>query len=85
MLPLVKKGQWVSYRISKIENISKVFQSNPKSVWIETENGRIMKLHKRRHFVKVVEEPKAEGRKERKPKKLLDDLFDDLIPGPTSS
>lgn len=84
MLPLVKRGQWVSYKIGRIEDTAKAFQSNVRTVWVE-KNGRVLKLHKRRHFVKVIEDPRGLGRKEEKPKKALDDLFDDLLSGPTST
>ena len=79
MLPLVKKGYWVEYKMGRETYIHKCFQSNPTTVWVEDEKGRVVKLHKLRNFIKVVEEPKVDGRKEEKPKKPLDNLFDDLL------
>ena len=84
MLPLVKKNYWVQYKMGRKTYTHKCFQSNPSTVWVEDDNGRVVKLHKLRNFIKVVEEPKQGGLKEEKPKPL-DNLFDDLISRPSRS
>ena len=80
MLPLVKKGYWVQYKMGKQTYIHRCFQSNPSTVWVEDDNGRVVKLHKLRNFIKIVEDPN-EGKEELggKPQKDLDDLFNDLL------
>ena len=56
-----------------------VFNSNPTTVWVYDDTGRVIKVHKTRHFVKIIEKPKkAKGGKEEKPSKALDDLFEKL-------
>ena len=85
MLPLVKRGMTVEYTIGRETKIGKVRASNIKAVWIDLESGRVLKLHKRRHFIKVIE-PSEKGKEEvqgEKPSKKLDDLFKDL-PGGSS-
>ena len=74
MLPLVKKGQTVEYWIGKHKNTAQVFQSNPKAVWIIDGSGRVIKLHKKVHRIKVIEEPKK-GKEEETSKESLDDLY----------
>ena len=85
MLPLVKKGDLVEFRMSGELKQARVHQSNPKTVWIILEGQKIIKLHKRKHFVKVLERKgeatkqdappnTLEGKEVEKPSKL-DDLF----------
>ena len=87
MLPLVKKGMTVEFELSGEKRTAKVFNANIKTVWIELESGGVLKLHKRKHKIKVIEPSEVvEGRKEdEKPSKKLDDLFAGLPGGPASS
>jgi hypothetical protein len=75
MLPLVKKGMTVEFTISNEPLTARVFQSNPKCVWVETESGRIMKLHKIKHKIKVVEDL-VEEKEETSGGKTLNDLYE---------
>ena len=79
MLPLVKKGMTISYRLGSSEFTGKVFQTNPTTVWIEDGSGRVTRLHKKKHFIKIIDPQAGEGRKEENPKKKVDDLFNDLL------
>jgi len=84
MLPLIKSGQYVEYRMGKETFIGEVFNSNPTTVWVYNESRRIIKIHKKRHFVKIIEKPKkGKEVKKGKPSKALDDLIKDL-PGSRS-
>lgn len=79
MLPLIKPGQYIEYRMGKKTYIGEVFNSNPTTVWVYDDIGRVIKVHKTRHFVKIIEKPKkGKEVKKEKPSKALDDLFDKL-------
>lgn len=79
MLPLIKKGMTISYKLGIKDYTGKVFQSNPTTVWIEDDKGRITRLHKKKNFIKIIDPPGDKGRKEENPKKKIDDLFNDLL------
>lgn len=74
VLPLIKKGDWVRFWMGDKWYTLKCFNSNPSTVWVETEKGNILKIHKLRNKVSVVEEPKEEVGKEETTKKLLNNL-----------
>ena len=75
--PLVKKGDWVEFKMGRHNMACKCISSNPNTVWVEDDLGRIIKLHKKRHFVKVVQKPLEEkGGKPHKSK--VDDLINNL-------
>ena len=79
MLPLIKKGMTISYKLGIRDYTGKVFQSNPTTVWIEDNSGRVTRLHKKKHFIKIIDPQEGEGRKEENPKKKIDDLFNGLL------
>lgn len=72
--PLIKKGDWIKFYMSGSYHIMKCFHSNPNVVWVEYPDGKILKLHKLRNKIEVVEEPKGEVGKEETTKKLLNNL-----------
>ena len=83
MLPLVKRDDWVEYKVGRKSYTHKCFNSNPNTVWVEDDKGKILKLHKLKNFIKVVEEPLRE--KGGKPNEVLDNLMKKLVPSSTTS
>lgn len=69
----------ISYKLGVREFTGLVFQSNPTTVWIEDGSGRITRLHKKKHFIKIIDPLEGERGKEENPKKKIDDLFNDLL------
>jgi hypothetical protein len=75
MLPLLKNGDFIKYKVGKKWLESKVFNSNPSTVWVEDGRGRLLKLHKKIHLVEIASANEEKGGK---PQKHIGDLIKGL-------
>jgi len=85
MLPLVKPGDWIKYKMGKRTYTHKCFQSRPHTVWVNDDKGKVVQLHKTYHNIEIVEPPKGRKEDKEKPQEKLDELFNELISRSRSS
>ncbi|NNG09069.1 MAG: hypothetical protein HKM92_02780 [Arenibacter sp.] len=81
MLPLIKKGMEIEYRLGKKSYKGKVFNARKDIIWLEDKTGKITRIHKKYHNVKIAEKVSKGKEGGEKPKKPLDDLFSKLSKG----